>query len=283
MRQLAFVIVLSLMATPRVAFAHHEAIFGPQSAAVLSAPRFVSAQFFTRQTGKSTSRRRQTTAVISGGLQPFRAPLSVSVVVPVSFIGSPTAGGSQKGIEDILLSGRYKVESARLTEALHLDESYVMGVGGVELPTGTIDHPFGKGAPGAIAAALVSAERRPVSGIGYAYYHHTGVYQGARESGNIFWGGGVAWTPLDNLQTGRLFSLQAGISRERTFAAEADGFPNLQSGGSGVFAHEAVMVGLNEHIQVFTLLSLPIKQSWASADDRQQFRLGAGTVLILGR
>ena len=181
MRQIALVIVLSLIAAPRVALAHHEAIFGPQSAAVLSAPRFISAQFFARRTGKSTSRRRQTTAVISGGLQPFRAPFSLSVVVPVSFIGNSPAGGGQKGLEDILLSGRYKVESARLTEALHLDESYVMGVGGLELPTGTIDHAFGKGAPGAIAAALVSVERRPVSGIGYAYYHHTGVYQGTRE------------------------------------------------------------------------------------------------------
>lgn len=283
MRQIALVIVLSLIAAPRVALAHHEAIFGPQSAAVLSAPRFISAQFFARRTGKSTSRRRQTTAVISGGLQPFSAPFSLSVVVPVSFIGNSPASGGQKGLEDILLSGRYKVESARLTEALHLDESYVMGVGGLELPTGTIDHAFGKGAPGAIAAALVSVERRPVSGIGYAYYHHTGVYQGTRESGNIFWGGGVAWTPLDNLQTGRLFSLQAGVSRERTFAAEADGLPDLLSGGSGVFAHQGVMVGLNEHVQVFTLLSLPITQSWASPDDRQQFRLGAGTVLIFGR
>ena len=57
-----------------------------------------------------------------------------------------------------------------------------MGVGGVEVPTGTIDHEFGKGAVGAIAAGLMSLERRPFSVIGYGYYHYTGDYNGMRSS-----------------------------------------------------------------------------------------------------
>ena len=36
-----------------------------------------------------------------------------------------------------------------------------MGVGGVELPTGTFDHQFGKGALGEIAAGLFSLEKKP--------------------------------------------------------------------------------------------------------------------------
>jgi hypothetical protein len=71
-----------LLQTSR-AGAHHEAIFGPQSA-LLSADRVVSAQLFTRQTGPKGERVQETTMVLSGGLSPTRAPLSVSFVLPFS-------------------------------------------------------------------------------------------------------------------------------------------------------------------------------------------------------
>lgn len=274
--------ILGLLASSP-AYAHHEAIFGPQSSAVLSAGRFASAQVFTRDTGAEETRRRQTTTVFSGGLQPFKRPLSIALVVPVSFVGnSPTSRG-RTGIEDVLISARYRVESERFTEALGLDESYFMGVGGLELPTGTVDHAFARGAPGAIAAGLMSVERRPFSLIGYGYYHHTGVYKGSRESGNVFFGTGGAWTPIDDLSTGRLVSLQLGLSHERTFAQEQYGKALPNSGGSGVFAHEGVVWGLNEHVQLFALLSLPVNQHWRAPEDRQQFRFGAGTILIFGK
>ena len=49
----------ALLGPTTPAFAHHEAIFGPQSAAVLSAPQFVSAQIFTPETGsKALALRR---------------------------------------------------------------------------------------------------------------------------------------------------------------------------------------------------------------------------------
>ena len=265
------------------AYAHHEAIFGPQSSAVLSAGRFASAQVFTRDTGDEENRRRQTTTVFSGGLQPFKRPLSIAIVVPMSFIGATSTASGRAGIEDVLVSGRYRVESKGFTEALGLHESYFMGVGGLELPTGTVDHAFGRGAPGAIAAGLLSIERRPLSVIGYGYYHYTGVYKGTRESGNVFLGAGGAWTPIDDLNTGRLVSLQIGVSHERTFAQEQDDRIMPNSGGSGVFAHNGVVWGVNDHVQVFALLSLPITQQWQAPEDRQQFRFGAGTILIFGK
>ena len=267
-----------LAATP--AYAHHEAIFGPQSSAVLSAGRFLSAQIFTRDTGDAPHRRRQTTTVFSGGLQPFKRPLSIAAVVPVSFIGSGPGNGAVTGIEDSLISARYRMTSDRLTESLGLDESYIMGVGGLELPTGTVDHDFGRGAVGAIAAGLISLERRPFSLIGYGYYHHTGDYKGTRESGNVFVGTGGAWTPVDNLASGRLVSLQLGLSHERTFAQQANGVERLNSGGTGIFLHQGVVLGVNERIQIFALVSLPIQQRWRAPEDRQRFRIGAGTILI---
>lgn len=129
--------------------AHHEAIFGPQSSAVLSSDRFASAQIFTQETGPAGDRRRQTTTVFSAGLQPFKRPLSVALVVPVSFVGSTSTTTARTGVEDARISARYRIEPAAFTRALGLDESYFMGVGGVELPTGTFDHDFGKGAVGA--------------------------------------------------------------------------------------------------------------------------------------
>lgn len=280
-KQLVLYLLVSLMwLIARPAYAHHEAIFGPQSAAVLSAGRFASAQIFTRDTGRDPDRRRQTTTVFSGGLQPFRWPLSVAVVVPVSFIGSTPTASARTGIEDALISAKYLVESDRVTEALGLDESYFMGVGGVELPTGTVDHEFGRGAVGAIAAGLMSLERRPFSLIGYGYYHHTGNYKGTRESGNVFVGTGGAWTPVDNLQTGRLVSLQLGFSHERTFAQQQNGMSLSNSGGTGIFVHQGVVVGMNERVQIFALVSLPVQQRWRAPEDRQRFRVGAGTILI---
>ena len=279
--QAAIFVAGVLIAAP--AYAHHEAIFGPQSSSVLSAERFASAQIFTRDVGSGEDRARQTTVVFSGGLQPTKQPLSIAVVLPVSFVGGTATSGSRTGLEDMLVSARYRFDSARLTKALNLDESYVMAVGGVELPTGTFDHEFGKGAVGGIAAALLNVERRPFSAIGYGYYHHTGVYRGSRESGNVFVGVGGAWTPIDNLQTGRLVSLQVGVSHERTFPVERNGAPLIDSGGSGVFVHQGLVWGANEHMQFFTLLSLPVTQQWNAVQDRQRFRLGAGVILLLGQ
>ena len=97
--------LVSLFAAP--ALAHHEAIFDPQSSAVLSAGRFAAAQVFMRETGPEGD-RRQTTTVFNAGMQPFKRPLSVAVVVPVSFIGSTSTAGGRTGIEDVLLSARYR-------------------------------------------------------------------------------------------------------------------------------------------------------------------------------
>jgi hypothetical protein len=39
----------------------------------------------------------------------------------------------------------------------------------------------------------------------------------------------------------------------------------------------------NPRLQFFTLVSIPVSQSYNSIDDRQQFRFGAGTIIMLGR
>src|SRR5207253_11292040 len=121
----------------------------------------------------------------------------------------------------------------------------------------------------------------PIGAIGYVYYHHAGVYHGLRQSGNMFVGTGIAWTPIDDEITGRLFSMQLGLSHERIFAVEQQGTALSASGGSGVFIHPAVVASANESVQFFALVSLPVTQDWRSPNDRQRFRFGAGAIFIL--
>ncbi len=235
--------------------AHHEAIFGPQSSAVLSPGTFLTTQVFTRATGQDNEKGHETTTVFGGGVKPFKPPLSFTFVVPVTFSRDP-GGSSEHGFEDALFSARYRVEAAPVAEALRLDSAYVMGVGGIEIPSGTLDHGFGRGPVGQVAAGLISLERQPFSLIGYVYYHHAGEYRAVRQSGNAFVGLGAAWTPIDDEDNGKLFSLQVGLSNEHTFAVERGGVPLPDSGGSGVFVHPGIVAMVAPRVQFFALASL---------------------------
>ncbi len=280
------VLVLLLSAAP--AFAHHEAMFGPQSSAVLSPGIFLSALVFDKETGRDDQERRETTTVYSVGFKPVKTqPLSMAFVLPVTFAGGAPdpnqPGAATRGWEDMLVSARYRIEAPALARSLGVEQSYVMAVGGVELPTGTFDHPFGKGALGEIAAGLWSVEKRPIAMIGYVYYHHRGVYNGVRDSGNTFAGGGVAYTPIDDEEHGKLFSLQLGASYERTFQSEDNGIAVADSGASGVFIHPGVVFDVTPTVQMFGLVSLPLTQHYNSLVDRQRFRVGTGIIWILKR
>ena len=287
MKYVLIVCVLAL-ATASPAFAHHEAMFGPQSSAVLSPGVFLSAIVFDKETGKDADQRRETTTVYSVGFKPVKkAPLSMAFVLPITFAGGAPdpnqPGATTRGFEDMLVSARYRVEAPAVARKLGVQESYVMGVGGVELPTGTFDHQFGQGAFGEIAAGLFSVEKRPVAMIGYVYYHHRGVYNGARDSGNTFAGGGVAYTPIDDEDHGKLLSFQLGMSYERTFQSEENGAAVADSGSSGVFIHPGIVFDLTPTLQMFGLVSLPLAQQYNSLVDRQRFRVGTGIIWILKR
>src|ERR1051325_7342264 len=90
-------LILTLL-LPSSVYAHHEAMFGPQSSAVLSPGIFVSAQLFDKEEGKDNEKRRETTTVYSVGVTPFRdKPLSIAFVLPITFAGGvsdPSTPGS---------------------------------------------------------------------------------------------------------------------------------------------------------------------------------------------
>jgi len=278
--------VAGMVASARPALAHHEAMFGPQSSAVLSPGIFLSALVFDKETGEGDQKRRETTTVYSVGFKPLKKqPLSMAFILPVTFAaGAPdpgAPGAASRGLEDTVLSARYRVDAQPIASSLHLEQSYVTGVGGIEMPTGTFDHPFGQGAFGEIAAGLFSVEKRPLAAIAYVYYHHRGVYNGTRDSGNTFAGGGIAYTPVDDEEHGKLFSLQLGISHEVTFQSEENGVPVADSGSSGVFIHPGVVFEFTPSVQFFGLVSLPLSQQFNSITDRQRFRVGTGIIWIL--
>jgi hypothetical protein len=279
-------ILVGALSSARPLYAHHEAMFGPQSSAVLSPGIFLSAQVFDKETGQGDQQRRETTTVYSVGFKPVKKrPLSIAFVLPVTFAsGAPdpgSPGAANRGFEDSVITGRYRVNAGPIASSLGLDQSYVMAVGGLEMPTGTFDHPFGQGAFGEIAAGLFSVEKRPLAAIAYVYYHHRGIYNGTRDSGNTFAGGGIAYTPVDDEERGKLFSLQLGVSHEVTFQSEENGVPVADSGSSGVFIHPGVVFALTPTVQFFGLVSLPLTQSFNSPVDRQRFRVGTGIIWIL--
>lgn len=265
------------------AFAHHEAMFGPQSSAVLSPGVFFSAQLFDRESGRGGYRHRETTAVFSGGIKPFaKNPLSMALVVPVT--STATSGEPTRyRFEDAVISARYRIDAEPVAKALHMEESSITAIGGIEVPTGNNDHPSMRGPLGGIAAGLFSVEKRPIAALGYLYYHHVGVHDGRQLGGNFFAGTGVAYTPIDDDARGKLFSLQLGLSREKTFADRLNGVNQADSGASGVFLHPGLVFSTNPKLQYFTLVSIPLSQKWNGLDDRQRFRVGAGVIMTLNR
>ena len=104
-----------------------------------------------------------------------------------------------------------------------------------------------------------------------------------RDSGNTFAGGGIAYTPIDDEEQGKLLSFQLGISYERTFQAEENGAVVADSGASGAFIHPGLVFDISPTVQVFTLVSLPLAQQYNSIIDRQRFRFGTGIIWMLKR
>jgi hypothetical protein len=199
---------------PTIADAHHEAIFGPQSSLLYSLDMFVSAQVFSRQTGTSGQKTQETTGVLSGGVTPVKSlPVTVTAIVPYSIINQLDAGSSGSGFEDIILGARYRYDLSSLIEKWGREGNFLLGVAGVEIPSGVIDHKAWDGPLDSFGGALGSLEKGSWSGIAYTYYRHNSPdTTGSKKGNSIFVGGGLAFTPGEDLTTGKLISYQLGWS-----------------------------------------------------------------------
>lgn len=250
------------------ASAHHEAIFGPQSSLVMSAPAFVSGQVFSR---RLTDARQESTFVLSGSWTPLReVPLSFTAIAPFSVI----AGGSvpsTSGLEDAILGARYRFDLPALQRATGKDGNFFLGMGALELPTGSMDHPAFDGPLGSLAAALWSGEVGAFSAIAYGFYRHPGDSSDARPN-TLFLGGGVAWTPYDDPVRERIFSVQLGYSHERSFSSSV---------GTAEVLHPTVVFGPGGRVLAFAVVSIPVAHT-GTIGEQDRWRAGGGAVLLFG-
>ena len=263
--------------------AHHEAIYGAQSSLGVSADSYLTAQMFTRTTGPRGQRVQETTTVLSGGKSLGGGPLSMSVVVPFSIIAGEPGRGTRVGLENTIVAGRYRVDLRGVSRLIGAEESYVLGVGGIEVPTGTIDHGFFEGAPAAVAGLSVGLERRPISVIAYAFMNRYAERNQVRDSGHTFAGAGLAWTPIDDEPNGRLFSVQFGLSRDAAAREIVDGMSLEETGGWALMAHPSVVWSSTPGVLWFVSTAVPLKDRWRDAADRERFRVGAGAILSWAR
>ena len=266
-----------LVASARSARAHHEAIFGPQSSLFLSAPGYVSAQAFSRRLG-TTRRTQETTALVSGGISPFRTvPLSFTLIVPASRIdGTDT---TTTGLEDIVAGARYRLDLDALVRRFDAEGNFLMAMGAVELPTGNVDHDAFDGPLDYMGAALGSVERPPFSALAYVFARRNGT-DGDRHTGdNLFAGGGFAYTPWDDPATEKLVSFQLGLSYEMYFRDTVAGV-DQETGGRGILAHPTIVWGPGGQILVFGLVTLPITQRYRDEAQEERWRVGAGVMYL---
>lgn len=269
-------VTLALLPVP--ALAHHEALFGPQSSSVLSPDGFLTFQTFTRELGPPGERSRETTGVLSAGMRlSKRRPLTLSVTAPYSWIRD--AGGSRRGAEDVLVGIRYRHDLQRLQDRWDREGNFVSVMGAVELNNGTIDHDGWNGPYETMGAVLGSVERGPWSLMGYAVARANVTDGAGSKDGNpVFAGTGVAYTPNEDMETGRLLSYQAGVSWER-YARDRGARQVVDaSGGTEVFVHPAIAYSPGHNLLFFGIVSLPVWQDMRDPATKTRYRIGSGVI-----
>jgi hypothetical protein len=275
----AALLLAGVLVRPAVLNAHHEAIFGPQSSLILSANNFVSVQVFSRVAGTSDSKSRETTGLVSTGLRVTRRlPLTFTAILPYSWI-STSAHSATSGAEDVVLGLRYRHDLKGLQAKWDREGNFLMGMGAFELNNGTIDHRAWSGPLDSLAAALGSLEWGPWSAIGYTL-GRVNVEDSARnKDGNIVSvGGGVAYTPDEDFQTGRLFSYQVGWSFEHRGRDRVDGQPGSDTGGNELFLHPTFVYSPGHDLLLFGMVSVPVRREFEDPASQDGYRFGTGVL-----
>lgn len=276
----AVLAALGVLSWADVAEAHHEAIFGPQSSLVLSAPAFLSAQSYTRTLAQPES--GETNALVSGGFTPFqRVPLSLTAILTGSRIAS--LDQQRYGVENIILGARYRYDLDGMIERFHRDGNFLLAMAAVEPPTGNVEHPAFDGPWNSMFAVLASVERGPLSAIAYAFGRHHGTNDvGDHVGDDLFLGGGVAWTPIDDSIRGRLLSVQLGYSHEEYARNAMAGMDVILSGGRMDLVHPTIVGGIGHHWLAFVVVSVPVHSEMRTDAQKDLWRAGGGLVYLFG-
>lgn len=276
--KLLFAVFMSLPSLfSHTAEAHHEAIFGPQSSLAFSGPGYLSSQLFSRNVGEPGDKVQETTGVLSGAYSPFSAiPLSFNVIQPFSYIRSVDRRTSQTGLEDTIVGARYRYNIESLQQRFDREGNFLIVTGGLELPTGSIDHDPFDGPLDAVVGVLGSVEKGALSAIAYGFYRYNGSRDGSKDGDNFILGTGAAWTPLDDAARGRLVSFQLGLSYESYARDQEVGARLDDTGGWGLLIHPTIVWGPSEDWLTFALVSIPLTQSYRHPAQEEHWRVGFG-------
>ncbi len=151
----------------------------------------------------------------------------------------------------------------------------------IEPPTGNVDHPPLRGVWDSMYAALYSIEDGAFSGIAYGFWRRHGTSDAGDHVGdNLFLGGGIAWTPVDDTTRGRLLSLQLGYSHEEYARNILAGTEVEQSGGRMDVVHPTIVGGIGHHWLAFAVTSIPVYSAMRAEAQRDRWRAGVGLIYL---
>ena len=254
-----WVAILFFAAVP--VLAHHEAIFGPQSATMISRQRFVSGQYYLTNEGEApASETRSHIGVLTIGI-PLGEEWSVSATLPAESVRTEGEATSS-GLQDIVFAARRSV---------YLESgASVLGVATLEPPTtGNLEHR----AVGVGGGALYSREWTNWSFVGYVLGRtEKSLEQGERRGNRLFLGSGVGYE-----REGLPFSPQVGLSWEKTTQRQGDGRTIAESDSSVIFVHPTVIFDIADSAQMFGAVSLPVAQ-WSGDEGWQRWRFATGVI-----
>ena len=239
--------------------AHHEAIFGPQSSTLITRKRFVSTQYYFVNEGRTADTKgRSHIGVLSVGTS-VGEQWSVTATVP--FEAERAFDEQATGIQDVVLGLRYSADLR--------DHESLMGVVTVEPPTGTLEHR----AVGLGGGLIYGHEWGHWSLLTYGLGRtESSLEEGDKRGNRLFLGGGLGYETHD-----LPFSPQLGISWERTGRRREEGVLVQESNSSVLMIHPTLSKVINESLQTFFIVSLPLAQR-SGAEGWQRFRIAAGMV-----
>ena len=240
--------------------AHHEAIFGPQSAALLAKPGYVSVQYYFTNEGRRPADLIHSNIGVLSTATRISGSWGVSLAVPFEIQGgSPDA---VQGLHDPVIGIRY-------TPKVGTNKNFIATVTAEPPATSLEVRSFGVG-----GGALYATEKGHWSTVLYTLARTEHSFQDGTKRGNRFFaGGGLAF------EARRLpFSPQLGMSWEHTGPRMEGGRSITDSRTSAIMVHPTVVKTFREErYSTFFVVSVPVAQ-WSGNEGWQRWRVATGVV-----
>ena len=287
----AAAVMIGLVSSRR-AWAHHEALFGPQSSLAVESEGFVSLQAHEHVFGTGSTHDQETSYIVSAGVSPFRSiPWSVTLVQTFTYENARAPQGDQTGPlsscggcaarENVLLSTSYRFDFTGLQRITGKDGNFALLSAALEPPTGEKDYAPFHGPTNYIFAAMAGVEWSHFSTVALGYYRLNATDDaGSKKGDNWLAGLGFAYTPVD--EPARMVSVQMGLAAE-VHDRDVVGGAQLISGGWELFASPTLVWMPAARTRFFLYVSLPVAQDYRADYQLDQWRAGLGVIYSFER